>query len=240
MAVAFQSLMQAPPPIIYAVNGILTGQVRVSWPDLLEAWWDRHNVPGYLKKKEHLAWPAPLLNVQVVNRFWSSSIVNEIELFVGNDDWQDRPKRDIHFVAHSNGTDIALKAVKKLAQRGITTKSLIVIGSVLKPDIEQNGVRELLMRADLERAVCYCSQADWALRGGRHTLGYSELGRRGWLWNGEPVNEVAGDAPAVHEHNAMLEGCCWSRRFEGYGHSTYFDPDHREQTFALIRKDMGL
>ena len=138
-------------------------------------------------------------------------------------------------VSHSNGTDIALKAVKALAARGIPTKTLIVIGSVLKPDIAKNGVMDLLESGDLERAVCYCSASDTVLRFGRWSAGYSDLGRRGWLLQGEDVNGIPLFAPSCR---SRME--CFSRRFQDYGHGTYFADAHRDATFAMIREDMGL
>lgn len=230
------------PPIIIGINGIMTRQSVASWPDHFDAWCEREGVAAKVLKKEYLAvlLPPPLVNASILfniwirNRILARGIADEIELLCGD------TERDIHFVAHSNGTDIALKAARILAARERPVKTLIVVGSVLRPDIRRNGVLDLMRAEDLERAICYCSRSDGALRFGRHTFGYSELGRRGWLLDGKPVNEVVADAPSLHTHDDEIAGCCWSRRFDEYGHGTYFDQDHREQTFALIRKDLGL
>lgn len=222
-------------PIIIAINGILTGQSTLSWPDQFDAWCERAGVKAKVLKKEYLAGPFPLWNVHVKNRILAHGIAAEIDLLCGDE------ARDIHFVSHSNGTDIALKAVKLLAARDRKTKTLIVVGSVLPPDIAKTGVMDLIERRQLSRAVCYWSDCDLALRFGRHSFGYSELGRVGWKLQGVAVSEILRYQP----HMDLLRsssGDCYSRDFtsQGFGHGTYFHAAHFESTFNNFRKDMNL
>lgn len=207
-------------PIVAAINGILTDQVDTSWPDELDDWFDAQDIKAKVLKKEYGAGPFPLWNVHWVNRGLSKSIANEIRLLC-----KDRV-RDVHFISHSNGTDIALKAVKRLAAFGIKTKTLIVVGSVLKADVRKNGVADLVQAGHLSKAVAYVSENDSALQFGRFSFGYSDLGRTGW---------TMGDVPLPPEHSVFA-----TRRFDSYRHSTYFDPKHLDATCRLFCADMGL
>jgi hypothetical protein len=216
-------------PIIIPINGILTGQVAVSWVDEFFTWCDRERVPALVLKREYFAHAVPALN-----RFWfnykqAQAVVNEVALLCREEN------RELHFVAHSNGTDIAVKAIRKLAAQDIPTTSLIVCGSVLQPDLKKNGLLELLEREDLTRAYCYCSSSDRALRFGRWSA-YSEAGRKGFRLDGESVNNI----PALNGSSENAPLLCLNRWFPGYGHGDYFAPQHREHTFQLFRKDMGL
>lgn len=228
-------------PIIIAINGIMTSQVRLSWPDQFQAWAERAGVRALVMKREYFAAPLPVFNVWIKNRIHAAGIANEAELLANNDELRGESQREIHFVAHSNGTDIALKAIRHLAARGITTQTLIVVGSVLKPDIADNGVCDLLDDGDLQSAVCYASNCDLALRVGRWSFGYSELGRVGWKLRGKDVNQILAFAPpSPGAPPTDARPTCFTRWFQDYGHGEYFAPEHREHTFQLFRKDMGL
>lgn len=223
-------------PLIIAINGILTGQASLSWPDRFDAWCECEQVRAKVLKKEYLAGPFPLWNVHVKNRILARGIAEEVDLLCGKE------PRDIHFVAHSNGTDIALKAVQCLAHRfNRNTRTLVVLGSVLRPELTRNGVAGLLSGWHLNRAVCYWSAHDLALRFGRWSLGYSDLGRSGWRYEGRPVSEFLRFAPHQDLTRCTL-GDCYSRDFtaEGFGHSSYFSDAHRDRIFQQIRKDMTL
>ncbi len=238
-------------PIIIAINGILTRQAVVSWPDQFDAWMERGGTSSTspqpkVLKKEYCAGPFPLYNVHVKNRILASGIAAEVALLCDQAELggtsSTSPQPALHFVSHSNGTDIALKAIKKLAARGIQTETFIAVGSVLHPDIADNGVLDLLEEGDLKRAVCYCSASDLALRFGRHTLGYSDLGRCGWRLNGVDVNEILKFSPPLIGGTSPQSSDrpqCFSRSFDGFGHGDYFTT-HRAATFELFRKDMGL
>jgi len=231
-------------PLLVAIHGILTSQTRADWPDRFDAWCEREGVNAHVLKKEYSAGPLPTWNVLVKNRRLAQGLAAEIELFYDNRLSQmkfsaDEPK--IHFVAHSNGTDVALKTVKLLAARGIPTSTIVLVGSVVEPDIIKNGIYDLMHEGDLDAAVAYASAKDSAL-GLESKLpwcAYKDLGRRGWMVNGEEIPAVRANTD-VRTAYRVGESRIITRRFDEFDHGTYFDDTHREQTFALFRKDCGL
>lgn len=142
-------------------------------------------------------------------------------------------QRPIHFVSHSNGTDVAMKTIRILANRGIKTESTVFIGSVLRSDITRNGVARLIGEGFLQRAYAYCSRSDRALSVPRLLpwCAYGHLGITGFKLSGQVQAEfkIGSSEPDVV-----------TRRFDRYGHGEYFSQWNTDQTFALITEDMGL
>lgn len=222
--------------LIIAVHGILTRQTVADWPDHFDAWCERKGVPARVLKKEYLAGPFPLWNVLFRNRLLAKGLAAEIELFWQNFELRNS-KFEIHFVSHSNGTDIALKTIKLLARRGIATKTFIAVGSVLKSDTRKSGIAELLHEGDLGRAVAYSSDVDRAIGVGRFTLGYGDLGRRGFHVGGQKLTEFLS---AQSAKSADILPPVYTRWFNTFGHGEYFWPEHRERTFQLFVQDCGV
>lgn len=153
--------------------------------------------------------------------------------------------RPIHFIAHSNGTDVALKTIKLLAARGIPTHTFIAVGSVLNPSIEKNGIAVLFHEGDLKRAVAYCSWNDRAIRITelpilRRIGAYSDLGRTGWTHRGDEIPAVRRAADVRTAYRTQDDGELVVRRFDDFDHGDYFNLINRDQTFGLFRKDLGL
>jgi len=213
----------------------MTGQTTASWPDKWDAWCERNGVNAHVEKKEYVAGPFPLFNTLIKNRWLAAGLVAELLQF---GDGEDMIYPDISFVAHSNGTDIALRAVKALAARGVRTKTMILVGSVVEPDLWKNGVGDLLRSGMLGQAFAYSSRQDSALGIERWLpwCAYKNLGVVGWkqgdtLWPAAYVSKPgcgAGGLLAI------------TRPFPGYDQGTYFDAEHIESTFAQFRKDLGL
>lgn len=220
-------------PLIIAINGILTRQTVAAWPDRFDAWCERERVEAKVLKKEYIAGPFPLWNTLVRNWLIARGLAAEIELFCDQHPASSTQHLDLHFIAHSNGTDVALKTIRLLADRGIPTATFIAIGSVLKSDIVRSRVLDLLHEGDLGRAVAYSSPNDLAIKWGRWSLGYGGLGREGWKCWDTVLPSVKGD-----EALSLDIGNIYTRWFRG-GHGSYFT-ENPERTFALIRKDCGL
>lgn len=203
---------KAQLPIVVAIHGILTPQIEVSWVDRLDAFAALNNYNCRVLKREYGAGPLPLWNVLVKNRLHSRSLVNEIELF-GNE-------CRLSFVAHSNGTDIALKTIHALAARGIRTDRFVALGSILHSDVRKNGIMDLIENGHLGAAFSYSSTSDDAVRFGRHSLGYHGLGVEGFR--------------GTNDHRVVTR---WK---DGYGHGTYFHPNIIGNTFMHIMQDLGI
>lgn len=200
--------------VVIAVNGILTPTNAPSWPDYLDAFLEDCKV----ERRDYFAGPFPIWNVFVKNRYLAHELAAEITLVA--DRW---PTLPINFVAHSNGSDIALKAINLLARQGLKVSTAILVGSVTDPDVERSGVRKLIHAGMLGRAFAYCGDRDRAL-GIPLKWPYRNLGICGWQLDGK----------------SYIEPRITTRQFKGYGHSDYFVPWNREKTFAQMRADMEL
>lgn len=221
--------------LLVAIHGILTSQTNRDWVDEFDVFCARKFLR--VEKREYPAGPFPLLNVYWLNPVIARGLVNEIEAYAE----AFGPKLKLHFVAHSNGTDIALQTIKKLALRDIDVQTFIAVGSVLESDIRRSGLRDLLAGEHLQRAVAYASRADEAIKWGRWSIGYGDLGRRGWVVDGDEIPAVRAGADASRvAYRPAGGGELITRRFESYGHGDYFAPQNRAATFDLFLRDCGL
>lgn len=225
--------------ILFCANhGILTGLTARDWPDEFDAF-AAQSLPGcQALKKEYIAGPFPWFNQRFVNPWLARSQANDVQAYkdrFGNN-------LEIHFVAHSNGTDVALRTIKALAARGIATKTLIAVGSILEADVEKSGVAKLMRDGCLKRAVAYVSKNDHAVKYGGFFSTYGSLGRTGWQVGKEIVQRVLDESGRVAYRNMNLlgDGELITRRFDDWGHSGYFMPANREQIFNLFLRDCGL
>jgi hypothetical protein len=236
-------------PIIAAIHGIMTRQTVDSWVDRFDAWCYAQSTvsgqwaPHVVVKKEYVALPLPAFNVYAKNWFKARGLAAEIEGMVnaaghvlrGEVRPEDQPR--IHFVSHSNGTDIALKTIRMLARRGIRTEATVFVGSVLKADVTRNGVSRLIGEGWLKRAYAYCSRKDLALAVPRLLpfCAYGHLGITGWTygkgdrWMPEEVWLQSEDRPDLV-----------TRRYDRFGHGDYFAAENIEGTFAQFMRDLGL
>lgn len=203
--------------VLVACHGILTGTTSPAWTDALGAFLFRERIAVWLEKKEYFAGPISIFNVFVRNRRFAKGLAAELEMIAGG-------ATRLHFVSHSNGTDICLRAIKLMAKKGIRTETFIATGSVLDPDVRENGVAELILADRLGRAYAYVSAKDLPLRLPLKWP-YSDLGRRGWMLDGQPY-----EAPGV----------IVTRSYPDAGHSGYFSAENCEATFRQVCADMGL
>lgn len=215
--------------IVVAIHGILTSQTDASWPDKFIAWCMAFHPEVHVLKREYLAGPFPLWNVFVKNKLIARGLANEIvEYFklLGNDEIQ------LSFVSHSNGCDIALKTIKRLAKLGIETHQVILTGAAIQSDIRKNGVEALIGDEALGYATAYCSKSDWVVSP-KFIWPYGNLGKKGFTRDGKPYSD-----PFIKT--------MW---FDGYGHAQYFsskkiDPNvglktWQEKTFEQLAFDLG-
>jgi hypothetical protein len=212
-------------PLIIAIHGIYTGQTSASWPDKFDGYCERHDLAVSVRKKEYSAGFWSRKNLGWTNPRLARGLEAETLELLTNHALGTVSDRPIHFLSHSNGTDIALRTIKLLAERNIITDTFIAIGSVLKPDIEKNGIADLLDDGRLRKAVAYCSTRDRAIGFASWFPGpYSGLGVKGWQVGGQ-----AYESPSVRTH--------WRNEF---GHGTWFEPAHIEQTFKTALHDFGI
>lgn len=198
---------------VVAIHGILTRTTTPSWPDYLDAFL----VDCKVERRDYFAWPLPTLNFFIKNPLLAHYLAAEVALLAKNG-------MPLHFVAHSNGCDIAIRTIKILTSKGIRVDSVILTGSITDPDIDECGIANLIDCGLLGAAWAYCSSADMPLQFPLKWP-YRDLGRRGWQRNGA----------------AYLSDHIRTRNFPGYGHSGYFNPEaNRLLVFAQMREDMRL
>lgn len=198
--------------VIAAVHGILTRNTIAQWPDHLRAAF----LDCAVVTREYWAWPFPRLNVFVKNPIHARALAADLELVL--------PTLPLHIVAHSNGCDVAVKTVQLLAAKGIRTETLILTGSVTDPDVHESGIWKLIASGMLGKAFAYISPTDGPLSvPSVLKWPYKDLGRVGWVRRGDSYQDLR----------------IRTRIFPG-GHSGYFLPEQRAETFRLMRADMGL
>jgi pimeloyl-ACP methyl ester carboxylesterase len=229
-------LSQAKPAtrriVIAASHGILAGLTDPGWVDAFERWVVTKAEGKRLKAEgdgvslavitnTYVAGPVPALNYFFLNPILARWLANGLKR------WAD-DGYTICMVGHSNGTDVNLRAAKLLAHAGYKIDTMILIGSVVEPDLERSGLLNLLEAGYLRRAVAYCSVDD-------HVLGtlpiwpYRDLGRKGFQSFGDSVDAFP----------AFYAGQAENRWFQG-GHCGYFERGQQERTFELIASDLGL
>lgn len=202
--------------IVVAIHGILTRTTSPSWPDAL----DGYLVDCKVERRYYFAGPFPIFEHFLWNRMRASALAQEIALLHST-----MPDVPIHFVAHSNGCDIAAYTIERLAKRQIHVETAILTAGVVDPQVKSSPFARMVATGWLQRAYAYCSRSDLALGlTGHLKWPYKDLGLSGWM---------DGDLPYV---GAGLI----TRRFDGYDHSDYFAPENERTTFAEMRSDMGI
>ena len=198
---------------VVAIHGILTSTTDKSWPDDL----NEFLLDCKVERRDYFAGPLSVVNVFIRNGIHARALARELEPLSRS--------LPLHFVGHSNGTDIALKTIKILASRGVRVETAIFTGSVLDPDVEKSGILKLIESRMLGRAYAYCSGADlplripWLLK-----WPYKDLGVCGWKREGQPYEEIR----------------IRTRQYPKYGHGGYFSTENREHVFNQMRLDMAL
>lgn len=168
------------PTAIGAVHGILTRETIASWPDYFDKWmWD--NRPAFhVIKKEYPAGPVPMWNVWVYNKLLAAGLFAELEIFSS--------EMKIAFCAHSNGADITLKTIHRLAAKKIPVRCAILTGGAVEADVQKNGILKLIESGLLGRAVAYSSPGDHAVCS-PIIWPYGRLGYTGFTKNGKPFTD---------------------------------------------------
>lgn len=139
------------------IHGILTKSTAPAWIDRLAHYLWLMEPGCETVKRRYTAGPFPIWNVFVKNHILARALAEELRPYCEDG-------AELHFVTHSNGADIALKTIRRLAQEGHKTNVAIFIGAALRSDIEASGLYELLELGAIRAAFAYCSSSDLALR----------------------------------------------------------------------------
>lgn len=229
--------------LIVAIHGILTDRADPTWPERLERYAAGRWPNTYVLTDHYNAGPLPWWNVWIKNPRAARSIAGVVENWI--EDTDDQTRVVVHFVAHSNGCDIARRAVSILIERGFPVQSLIVFSAPIDRSLVKLGLRDHLNDGTLGRFVAYCADADdvlprtldwrypWTYAGAAIRWPYGNLGRLGLS---------DGDA-WVKGASIPITQAATTRMFPGWGHGDFFpamNPGRRAATFAAIGHDMNL
>jgi hypothetical protein len=221
--------------LLVLIHGILTRRTSASWPKHFTA--HLQGVPRVATEALYYeAGPFPWSNTLLKNPRLARDVAGRVWLRR-----QAQRELRVHFVAHSNGADIAVRAMRRLASEGIRTETAVLTGAAIHSDVDRSGLRELILAGALGRAYSYSSPDDLAVRR-LETLpgGYGALGARGFRRAGEPTGlrvegrQPLGDDWGTDRHRFV------TRWFPGFGHGEYFDADERLETFACVLGDCGV
>lgn len=211
--------MSGRKDIIVAVHGILSGLTTPGWTsDFAHHVWQR-GIGADVIQRHYVAGPFPFFNVWLLNRFLARYLAAELKPFAEDG-------ANLHFVCHSNGADIVIKTIRRLARLGVKVAAAVFIGAAISCDVRRNGVEALVEARSLGRAVAYCARGDLALRS-RLTWPYGHLGRLGWQRNGWPYPPDERLAARV------------MTRWSPGGHCGYFSPENVATTFDRILEDLN-
>ena len=223
--------------LVSLIHGIRTGLTSRSWPQSLGPY--LMQVDGvHTEAVYYEAGPLPLWNTIIKNPRIARALANRIE---AQREWH--PELVHSIVAHSNGTDIAIRLMRELVSRGIRTRTAILTGAAIHSDVDKNGLAELIRNGHLGRAIAYSSPADTVVRHLQRIPGfYGSLGARGFerekqrtgLW-------VEGWQPL--ESREVFPGGRFrlvTRWFPGFSHGQYFDPAERRIAWRTIASDLDV
>lgn len=214
--------------MITAIHGINTGLTDKSWNLQLQAYAVNQGWPATVQTEHYKAGPWPWWNTHVKNPRLAKAVFNRLMML--------EERHSIHIVAHSNGGDIALKAVKLLAKAGRRVDSLVLIGAAVESDIGKSGLLDLVTDDLLGKVVSYCSHLDTVVNKLELIKGnYGALGGKGFRLNLGFVGMIL----TGHEEDPGTKNFI-TRWFDEFGHSGYFAPPTIRLTFETIKKDFGI
>lgn len=216
---------------ITAIHGINTKLTRPSWPWWFQAHGVKSKFSALIQTEHYWAFPFPMWNNLILNPKYAKALAKRTKLLA-----DELPGTPVQFVAHSNGSNIAVETVKRLAELGIRTDTVILIGSAVKSDVKESGLLSLYEANMVDRVFAYISDGDEVITPLKWLPGrYGNLGVTGFSHNGSRFGYWLGaNEPATEDRGFFV------RQFPGFGHSGYFEGLALLQTFRLIFQDLRL
>lgn len=236
---------------ISLIHGIRTGLTDPNWTQLCQNFLELRMAQVTVETESYPAGPFAPWNLWVTNPRYARAYAGRIAAFHAEHGlrraecelmgFRTVPLR-VHLVAHSNGTNIAVEVVKRLAKAGTHVETLILVGSAIHSEVERSGLALLIGANKVRRVIAYCGGRDGVIRSLQSIPGfYGSLGTRGFERDGRPTGlRVAGYQPLTegdwgHERHRFV-----TRWFPDFTHSEWMDEEHREETFRSFARDMEL
>jgi hypothetical protein len=218
--------------LVTVINGIRTRKTRPGWAMEFAAWVERHFGASASYQHYYASAFAPATH-WITNRKQARHLEKRTLTAM------DHLRRKHVIVAHSNGTNIAVSLMQRLAKQGVNTDCAILLGSALDHRIERNGLLGLVNSGDLRRVYAYCSPNDRVTRAAGIIPGFwGELGNRGFHAGKVRIGLRLHGFEDFERHTFPPR--LVTRMFPGFGHGEYFNPQFTEITFETIAKDAEL
>lgn len=225
--------------IVVAIHGIMTGRSEPTWPERLEIRLAQTQPQARVLTDHYNAGPTPRLNWFLFNPMQGDSIADWVA------HWHTQtPDARVFFVAHSNGCDIARRAMIELdRQHSIKTQTAVLVSAPLPETTKGIGLRPLLDNGSLQRLICYVGSRDSVL-GAAPTISrpWRYLGRIARWPYGNLGQQGLRDADETLEGNAGTPTAkAVNRVFADWGHCDFFplgNTDRIAETFGTIERDL--
>lgn len=188
--------------IFLFVNGILT------FPGGSENWTGRAVTATHLftqHKAEKVEYFTSALTRSIMQSRRADKLVRVLQFYVG---W------DKVIVAHSNGADVVMDALRKHAT---AIRHLHLVSPAITSDCAKNGLADLLKTRAIQTLTIYMAKKDKPLR-------MAKLWPAKWLGYGA----LGIEFPKGLTDNFIIH------QEESFGHSTWWDDEHFQSTMELI------
>lgn len=225
--------------IVVGIHGILTGRSEPTWPERLETRLARTRPQARTLTDHYRAGPMPRLNWFYRNPKSGRQIARWVAHWV-----ESYPRAKVYFVAHSNGCDVARRAIRELdSEYRITTEAAVLVSAPLPATTRGMGLDTLIETGRLKRLVTYSSNGDIVL-GKPPTLltPWRYLGRAiRWPYGNLGTIGLQDALQELKAHTGHVTARTANRAFDRYRHGDFFpkgDPVKMNATFETIEKDL--
>lgn len=227
-----------PVDVVVAIHGILTGRSNPTWPERLEQYLTTHRPDTVVLTDQYEAGPFPRLNWFLGNPKRGRATTALVRDWIATG-----TVRSLSFVAHSNGCDIARRAILELAETaGPGVAAAIFISPPLPASMEGMDLEAEIATGHLKRLLVYAASED-------SVLAPPVNWKRPWTLLGNIARWPYGNAGRIglpeHEMLAGFEGRptgrVATRMFRGWGHGDFFPRSNylrNRDVFAQIETDL--
>lgn len=214
-------------PLVVMCHGILARTKCPGWYERFAHHLHTHTGFASIFRTYH-AGPFPLWNVGFKNHLLARQLCDVLEPYA-----QDGAQ--LNFVCHSNGADVAVKAMKRLWKLGHRVQTAIFVAGAISCDIGRNGLYSLWAQGAVKRCFAYSATDDAVLRFPViWPNGY--LGRLGWKLGGH--EDWGGIKRCVA--SPVVNGSGFFQRWGVGGHTGWWERHREGQTFEQLINDLTL
>lgn len=217
--------MSSPKPIVVMCHGILARTKYPGWYERLSQHLWRETDFATIFRTYH-AGPFPLWNVFLKNHLLAKQLCDVLEPYA-------QDGAELNFVCHSNGADVAVKAMRRLWRLGHRVNTAIFVAGAISCDIGRSGLYRLWADGAVKRFFSYSATDDVVLR-------FPVIWPNGYL--GRLGFQFGGFEDWRHLHRAANRetqpGSGFFQRWGTGGHTGWWEPQREAQTFAQIVSDL--